>query len=158
VDGRSFRQVMGKFPTGVTVVTTRDGEGVPVGLTVNAFTSVSLDPPLVLVCIDHASHSHDCLLSAESFVVNVLSTAQGTLARRFASDPSEGRFDGVAWHPGPGGALVLEGVSAWVGCTLEAAHEAGDHTILVGRVVEAGVGTEDALAYYRGAFTTVAVP
>ncbi|MHB1191411.1 MAG: flavin reductase family protein [Longimicrobiales bacterium] len=149
---------MGRFPTGVTVVTARDGEGAPVGLTVNAFASVSLDPPLVLVCIDHASHSHDRLLSAGAFAVNVLSAAQDALARRFASDPSEGRFDGAAWGGGPGGAPVLEGVSAWLACTVEAAHEAGDHTIVVGRVHEAGVGTEEALAYYRGAFTTVAGP
>lgn len=149
---------MGRFPTGVTVVTARDGEGVPVGLTVSAFASVSLDPPLVLVCIDRASQSHDLLLSAGSFAVNVLSAAQGALARRFASDPSEGRFDGVAWSGGPGEAPVLEGVSAWLACAVEAAHEAGDHTIVVGRVDEAGVGTEEALAYYRGAFTTLAGP
>jgi len=149
---------MGRFPTGVTVVTARDGEGVPVGLTVSAFASVSLDPPLVLVCIDHASHSHDRVLSTGAFAVNVLSAAQGVLARRFATDPAEGRFDGAAWSVGQGGAPVLEGASAWLVCTVEAAHEAGDHTIVVGRVLEGGVGTEEALAYYRGAFTTVAGP
>ena len=158
MDARSFRQVMGRFPTGVTVVTARDGEGAPVGLTVNAFTSVSLDPPLVLVCIDHASGSHDRLLSAGSFAVNILSAAQGAVARRFASKPSMGRFEGIAWQPGPGGAPVLEGVSAWLECTREVAHQAGDHTILLGRVDAAGVGTPDALAFYGGAFTAVREP
>jgi flavin reductase (DIM6/NTAB) family NADH-FMN oxidoreductase RutF len=110
------------------------------------------------VCIDRASHSHDRLLAAGTFIVNVLSDAQGALARRFASDPAEGRFDGAAWSVGPGGAPLLEGVSAWLACTVEAAHEAGDHTIVVGRVHEAGVGTREALAYYRGALTALAGP
>jgi flavin reductase (DIM6/NTAB) family NADH-FMN oxidoreductase RutF len=149
---------MGRFPTGVTVVTSRDGEGAPVGLTVNAFASVSLDPPLVLVCIDHASTSRVHLMSASSFGVNILSSGQGAVARRFASDPAEGRFDGVAWQGGPGGAPLLDGVAAWLSCTLEAAHEAGDHTILVGRVVAAGTGAAEALAFYRGAFATVTAP
>jgi flavin reductase (DIM6/NTAB) family NADH-FMN oxidoreductase RutF len=146
------------FPTGVTVVTARVGKGDPVGLTVNSFTSVSLDPPLVLVCIDRASDSHDPILAAGSFAVNILSSAQSALARRFAGDPASGRFDGVAWHAGAGDAPVLSGVAAWLACTLDAAHAAGDHTILVGRVDAAGLGDGDALAFYRGAFTAMAEP
>lgn len=147
---------MGRFPTGVTVVTARGPEGEPLGLTVNSFTSVSLDPPLVLVCIDHASASYDRLISAGSFAVNILSAGQLRLASRFAEDPSAGRFDGVGWHPGPGGAPVLAGVAAWAACTLEAAHEAGDHTILVARVDAGEAGSEEALTFYRGAFGVVA--
>jgi flavin reductase (DIM6/NTAB) family NADH-FMN oxidoreductase RutF len=158
VDERSFRKAMGTFPTGVTVVTARAGEDDPVGLTVNAFTSVSLDPPLVLVCIDRASGSHDRIVSAGAFAVNVLSSAQGALARRFASDPASERFTGVPWRSGPGGAPVLEGAVAWLACTLHAAHAAGDHTILVGRVEAVGAGEGEALAFYRGAFTAMTEP
>lgn len=155
LDVLAFRQVMARFPTGVTVVTTRGPDGAPLGLTVSSFTSVSLDPPLVLVCLDHASSSRAPLIGARSFAVNVLSAGQGGLAARFAAEPSVGRFDGVAWRPGPGGAPILSGVAAWVTCTPDAAYEAGDHTILVGRVEGAGAGTEEALSFYRGAFRAV---
>ncbi|NJD19626.1 MAG: flavin reductase family protein, partial [Gemmatimonadetes bacterium] len=117
---------MGRFPTGVTVVTTLDGSGSPVGLTVSAFTSVSLDPPLVLVCIDHASASRPHLLAGRSLAVNILSSGQAAVASRFASEPSAGRFAEGAWRRGPGGAPVLEGVAGWLACRLEVAHEAGD--------------------------------
>jgi flavin reductase (DIM6/NTAB) family NADH-FMN oxidoreductase RutF len=129
-----------------------------VGLTVNAFTSVSLDPPLVLVCIDHASASHDRILSAGSFAVNVLSAGQSSVARRFASDPAAGRFDEIAWRDGPGGAPILDGVSAWLACSVHAVHPAGDHSIVVGRVETAEAGEEEALVFHRGAFTTPAAP
>ena len=99
----SLREVMGVYPTGVTIVAGRDADGIPFGLTVNSFTSVSLDPPLVLVCIGHSSSSHDRLVSGESFCVNVLSGAQGDVAARFAREPSEGRFDDVPWAPGTTG-------------------------------------------------------
>lgn len=155
MDARSFRKVMARFPTGVTVVTARAGEGAPMGLTVNAFTSVSLEPPLVLVCIDRGSGSHDGILSAGSFAVNVLSSAQGAVARRFAADPAAGRFDQVAWRVGPGGAPILDGVVAWLSCAVEATHPGGDHTILVGRVQAADAGSGEALAFYRGVFGAV---
>lgn len=158
MDARSFRQVMGRFPTGVTVVTARDGDGTCVGLTVNAFTSVSLDPPLVLICIGHASDTHDRLLSAGSFAVNVLSSSQAEVARRFASDPAAGRFDQVGWRAGPRGAPILEGVSAWLACVVEAVHPAGDHSIVVGRVDAAEVGAREALVFHRGAFTVLTAP
>lgn len=147
---------MARVPTGVTVVTTRGLDGGPLGLTVNSFTSVSLDPALVLVCIGRASASRDALLAAGAFVVNVLSASQSGLAVRFAADPSAGRFDGVAWRPGPGGAPVLSGVAAWLACSLEIAYEAGDHSVLVGRVDAAEAGTEPSLVFYRGAYGGVA--
>lgn len=156
MDARSFRRVMATFPTGVTVVTARAGEGDPLGITVNAFTSVSLDPPLVLVCLDREADSHDGVLRAGTFAVNVLSSAQEAVARRFAADPAAGRFDQVAWRDGPGGAPILEGVAAWLSCAVEATHPGGDHTIVVGRVVAAYAGPGEALAYYRGAFGAVA--
>lgn len=152
MDALEFRNVLGAFPTGVTVVTSRDGEGAPLGLTVNSFTSVSLDPPLVLVCIDRNANSHDPLLAAGVFTVNVLSARQEWLAARFALEPGDQRFDGVAWEEGPHGTPVLEGVSAWLACSLTEAHLAGDHTILIGHVDDLHAGPDPALVFYRGAF------
>lgn len=146
----SLREVMAGFPTGVTIVAACDDTGVPYGLTVNSFTSVSLEPPLVLVCIDHSSSSHDRLVTAGTFTVNILSGDQEAVAKRFSSDPSESRFDEVAWRPGPAGdPLLVDGV-AWLGCSLDRALGAGDHTILVGRVETAGASDRHALLFHRG--------
>jgi flavin reductase (DIM6/NTAB) family NADH-FMN oxidoreductase RutF len=156
LDAPAFRQVMRAFPTGVTVVTTLDDGGRPVGLTVNSFTSVSLEPPLVLVCLDQSSASHDRVIAARTFVVNVLASDQGVLAARFAADPPRERFDGVDWRPGPGGIPILSGVAAWLACTLEDVHPGGDHSILVARVDEGAVETGKALAFYLGSYRTAA--
>lgn len=152
LDALAFRQVMRTFPTGVTVVTTLGDGGRPVGLTVNSFTSVSLDPPLVLVCLDRDSASHDKVIAAGAFVVNILASDQGALAARFANDPSPGRFDAVEWRPGPGGTPVLAGVAAWLSCTLQDVHAGGDHSILVARVADGAVGEGEALAFYEGSY------
>lgn len=154
LDALVFRQVMRTFPTGVTVVTTVGDGGRPLGLTVNAFTSVSLDPPLVLVCLDRDSASHDKVIAARAFIVNILASDQGALAVRFANDPSAGRFDGVQWRPNPGGTPILEGVAAWLSCTLEDVHAGGDHSILVARVDDGAVGEGEALAFYDGSYRT----
>lgn len=150
-----FRQVMRTFPTGVTVVAARDGEGLPVGLTVNAFTSVSLDPPMVLICIDRRSSSHDVLVERGTFTVNVLASGQEALAERFAADPADGRFAGVAWREGPNGAPVLDGTAAWLACALEAVHAGGDHSILVARVEDAWAAVTPSLVFFRGAYGEV---
>lgn len=155
-DAGALRQVMGLFPTGVTVVAARGTGDAPVGLTVNSLTSVSLDPPLVLVCIDRKASCHDRLIDAGSFAVSILGTDQVHVARRFAEDPSDVRFDGVAWRLGATGDPLVEGCAAWVSCTLEAVHQGGDHSILLGRVAASGVGKGEALTYYQGEFGTVA--
>lgn len=155
-DAETLRKVMGLFPTGVTVVAARGTGDAPVGLTVNSLTSVSLDPPLVLVCIDRKASCHDRLIEAGSFAVSILGVDQVQVARRFAENPSDVRFDGVAWTRGATGDPVLEGCGAWLSCTLEAVHPGGDHSILVGRAVASGVGKGEALTYYRGEFGTVA--
>lgn len=155
MDAQRFREVLGSYPTGVTVVTARDGGGEPFGLTVNSFTSVSLDPPLVLVCIDRLASSHDALLDAGTFVVNVLARDQTGLAARFATDPSGERFLDLNWDEGPLGDPVLPGGVAWLACTLEAVHPAGDHSILVGGVEEAFSSGRDALVFHRGAYGVV---
>ena len=146
----TLRQVMAGFPTGVTVVASSDEQGNPYGLTVNSFTSVSLDPPLVLVCIGQSSASHDRLVSGPGFAVSLLAADQGSVATRFASEPSEGRFDDVAWRPSPRGAPVLDGCVAWLDCDLEEVLQGGDHSILLGRVSATRMEDGPALLFHRG--------
>ncbi len=152
IDGQTMRRVMSRFPTGVTVVAARDADGTPFGLTVSSLTSVSLDPPLILVCIDRGSSSHDRLISAPSFTVSVLSGLQVGVAERFASEPSAGRFDGVRWRVATSGDPIVEGSTAWLSCLRESVYGGGDHSIVLGRVDAAGEGGAEALAFYRGSF------
>ena len=150
----SLRGVMGAYPTGVTIVAARDEGGEPFGLTVNSFTSVSLDPPLVLVCISHASTSHDRLLATEDFAVSLLAGDQEAIAWRFAQEPSEGRFDDGRWTSAPSGAPVLEDALAWLDCRMHEVLDGGDHSIVVGRVVEATATDRPALLFHRGRLTS----
>lgn len=145
----ALKRAFGAFPTGVTVVATA-GEAGPVGFTANSFTSVSLDPPLLLVCHGTHASSHAAFRAAGGFSVNVLAADQGDLARRFASRVPD-RFEGVRWRSGAGGPLI-DGTAAWFDCRTHSMHEAGDHTIMVGRVVDHGHEERDALAYWRGQF------
>lgn len=156
VTALDFRQVMRRFPTGVTVVAVTDPAGDPWGLTVSSFTSVSLDPPLVLVCIDRSSDTHDRLLEAEGFGVSVLAVDQTSVATRFAVDPSAGRFDAVPWHRGPEGYPVLEGSAAWLECAVHDILPGGDHSIILGEVRASGVSGERSMVYHEGAFGSVA--
>ena len=135
----------------IWVVTTVDGEGQAVGFTANSFTSVSLDPPLLLVCIANRSSSLDAFLAADGFSVNILSAAQEDLSRRFAA-PGEDRFAGVAWRPGPAGNPVLSGCCGWFDCRSHKRVVAGDHTILIGKVVGFNHHPERALGYARGGY------
>lgn len=155
-DTGGLRKVMGLFPTGVAVVAARSTGDAPVGLTVNSLTSLSLDPPLLLVCIGRGASCHDRLVQAGSFALSILGTHQVGVARRFAEEPSEVRFDGVAWRPGATGDPLVEGCTAWISCTLESVHRGGDHSILVGRVAGWEVGEGEALTFYRGEFGGVA--
>jgi flavin reductase (DIM6/NTAB) family NADH-FMN oxidoreductase RutF len=148
--GAALRAVMACFPTGVTVVAARDSSGEPIGLTVNSFTSVSLEPPLVLICIGHGSSSHDPIIDARGFTISVLSASQGEVAMRFATRPSEGRFDDVEWRPAPSGHPVIEGAAAWLDCVIDEVITAGDHSILLGRTVACGAGEDPALVFHRG--------
>jgi flavin-dependent trigonelline monooxygenase, reductase component len=145
-----LREVMGAYPTGVTIVTGTDASGVPFGLTVNSFTSVSLAPPLVLVCIGHSSNSHDRLVGASRFGINVLAAHQAPTAERFACEPSDGRFDELVWTPGSSGVPLLEGAVAWLECARHDVVQSGDHSILIGRVERSRVGDGPALLFHRG--------
>jgi flavin reductase (DIM6/NTAB) family NADH-FMN oxidoreductase RutF len=145
---------MGAYPTGVTIVAAREEGGEPFGLTVNSFTSVSLEPPLVLVCIGRTSTAHDRLVSAEHFAVSLLAGDQDAVAWRFAQEPSEGRFDDARWTPAPSGAPILDGALAWLDCETHEVLEGGDHSIIVGRVAEAEVTDRPALLFHRGRLTS----
>ncbi len=150
----TLREVMGTYPTGVTIVAAVDDSGTPFGLTVNSFTSVSLDPPLILVCIGHTSTSHDRLVARSHFAVNLLSAEQGEVAMRFAREPSEGRFEAVAWRAGDTGAPILDDSAAWIECGVEEVVRGGDHSILIGRVLASWVGDAPALLFHRGRLST----
>jgi 3-hydroxy-9,10-secoandrosta-1,3,5(10)-triene-9,17-dione monooxygenase reductase component len=145
---------MGHFATGVTIVTALDGDE-PVGLTAQSFTSLSLEPPLILFCPGKTSSTWPRIEKAGSFCVNILGEAQEAICRTFAASGTD-KFAGVVSTPSDKtGAPVLDDVLAWVDCTLEAVHDAGDHLIVVGRVVDLSVEQEGKpLLFYRGGFGT----
>lgn len=154
-----FRATLGRFATGVTVITTT-ADGRDHGMTVSAFASLSLDPPLVLVCVDRGATMHDLLVEGAVFGVNVLAAGQEALSRRFATGEPEDRFAGVGYARGALGAPLLEGTVAWLECTVAARHPGGDHTIVVGAVAEVGVregaGREGGpLLYYRSGYASL---
>jgi flavin reductase (DIM6/NTAB) family NADH-FMN oxidoreductase RutF len=151
VDPSIFRASLGRFASGITIVTARGARGVDVGMTVSAFSSVSLEPPLVLVCIDHAASVAPALATAEHFAVNILSEEQEPLSRRFAEREVD-RFDGIAYHRGAQGIALLDGALAQLECRTVGRHPEGDHTILIGEVVASAVHEGHPLLYYRGGY------
>ncbi len=151
IDQATFRYVLGQFASGVTVVTTATGE-VYHGITVSSFCSLSLDPPLVLVCIDKRVRSHDALVQAGVFAVNILAQENEHLSRHFASR-SEDKFSSVPYHLGETGTPLLDGVLATLECRLHAQLPGGDHTIFVGEVISTTTRDDtDPLLYYRGGY------
>ena len=151
VEPDRFRSVMGRFATGVTVVTASSPEG-PVGLTANAVCSLSLDPLLLLVCFDNEARTLPVVRKAGRFGVNVLRAEQEELARLFASKtPESEKFAGIP-HTVHDGIPVIEGVLAWVGCRLELVIPGGDHTIGIGAVEAAEAGQGEPLLWFRGGY------
>jgi flavin reductase (DIM6/NTAB) family NADH-FMN oxidoreductase RutF len=146
-----FRRALGHFASGVTAVTTLDGDGRPTGLTASAFTSVSLDPPLVLVCVDHKSQSYPALRERGRFAVNILGLEQEAVSQRFASTRLD-KFDGVPHRLGDLGLPLIDGALAQLECATVSTHVEGDHTIFVGRVERAHLGSGEPLIYYRGRY------
>jgi len=142
---------MGRFATGVTILTVNGTGDRPLGMTASSLASVSLVPPLVSVCVDHEAELHDTILAAQIFVVNVLESHQESLSRRFA-DPHEDRFDGVGYHRSPEGLVLLDGALAHIECDRFATHPGGDHTIVIGRVIGGTTGDGRPLLYYRGGY------
>ncbi|MFL5463789.1 MAG: flavin reductase family protein [Gemmatimonadaceae bacterium] len=146
-----FRAVLGRFPSGVTVVTTRGSDGVDQGMTVSAFCSVSLEPPLVLICIEKTASSHDALTTAPGFVVNVLSARQEQLARRFAILEID-RFAGIGFTRSQSGYAILDDVLAVIECRRVSISAGGDHTIILGEVEASRAESGTPLLYYRGGY------
>jgi flavin reductase (DIM6/NTAB) family NADH-FMN oxidoreductase RutF len=152
-----FRRVLGHFASGVTIISACDAESRPTGLTASAFSSVSLDPPLILVCVDHKSQSYPCLRDRGRFAVNILGLDQEAVSRRFASSRLD-KFDGVPHTISDLGVPLLEGALAHLECVTVSAHVEGDHTIFVGRVERCRIGTGEPLLYYGGKYQRLATP
>lgn len=154
VDAQDFRAIIGCFASGVTVVTVRGEDGEPRGFTANAFSSVSLTPPLVLVCLDHGSESYPAMQQpGVAFAVNVLARGQEDLARRFAGKGGPAKFAGVGHADGRLGVPVFEDTLAVLECTVTASFGSGDHDIVVGEVQHLDVDHDaEPLLFYRGAF------
>jgi len=147
----AFKAAMRHFPTGVTVVTSVR-ERQPRGLTVSSFASVSVDPPLVLICINREARSYLYISESKIFCVNILSGDQGELAKRFASKMRDNQFEGVAFETGRTGAAILSGVVAHLECDVAEEHHAGTHSVFIGRVVSCASRAGSPLGYYNGAF------
>ncbi|HZJ26023.1 MAG TPA: flavin reductase family protein [Acidimicrobiia bacterium] len=150
-DAPGFRSVLGHFATGVTIVTAMD-DGEPVGMAANSFSSVSLDPPLVLFCAALTSSTWPRIQRSRGFAVNILGEHQEHVSQSFATRGAD-RFGSVGWNVGVGGSPILDDVVGFLDCRIEAEHEAGDHVIVVGRVLDLGLTKPvGPLLFHRGAY------
>jgi flavin reductase (DIM6/NTAB) family NADH-FMN oxidoreductase RutF len=155
-DSRALRNALGRFATGVTIVTAIDPDGHPIGLTVNSFTAVSLDPALVLWCLDNNSHNLEAFRRASHHVINVLADDQIDLSNRFATWPAD-RFVALPWAPGKGGAPILPNCCATFEMANETQHRAGDHTIFIGKVDSfSEIAGLKPLLFYAGQYQQIA--
>lgn len=142
---------MGHFATGVTVVTTLDKEGKPFGLTANAFTSLSLNPPLVLICVDKTVQCYPFFEESKLFAVNILGEGQEEISRRFATKGIE-KFAGVQWHRGAHGLALLDDAIGHMECRIVQSYDGGDHTIYLGEVLRAEASGERPLIFFKGKY------
>jgi flavin reductase (DIM6/NTAB) family NADH-FMN oxidoreductase RutF len=152
IDPDTFRATLGRFASGVTIVTARDEEGADHGMTVSAFSSVSLEPPLVLACIAHEASMHEILRRLDRIGVNVLCSTQEHLSRRFADEQETDRFDGIGYSRGESGVALLDDALAHIEARVVARHEAGDHTVFIAEVQTAEPNDGRPLLYYRGGY------
>jgi len=157
LEARELRRACGAFATGVAVATVMGRDGKPHGLTINSFTSVSLEPPLVLVCVARRAASHGPFSSADVFAINILASDQEALSTHFASSHPN-RFAGIEWDHGELGAPVLRGALAVIECETYQRVEAGDHSIFIGLVRRASTRDGEGLVYFRGAYRQMAPP
>ena len=157
LDKTAFRNALGSFVTGVTIVTARDGAGNPVGLTANSFNSVSLDPPMVLWSLSLDSTSLPAFRDAESWAVHILASGQQAMSDRFARRGAD-KFAGLGEKSGPEGAPLIEGCAARFGCRARFEYEGGDHAIFLGEVVDFDRSEADPLIYHGGRYGRVMPP
>jgi 3-hydroxy-9,10-secoandrosta-1,3,5(10)-triene-9,17-dione monooxygenase reductase component len=152
IDSVTFRRVLGHYPTGVSVITSLDPTGAPVGLVVGSFTSVSLKPPLVAFFPDKSSTSWPRIERAGRFCVNILAREQQDLCKRFAAKGND-KFAGLSYELSTAGSPVLKDIVAWIDCAVHAVYEAGDHFIVLGRVLELDIAKADEpLLFFRGGY------
>ena len=151
IDGARFREVLGSYPTGVAIVTCTDAYGVPAGMVIGTFTSVSLDPPLIGYLPMKTSRTFARMRGAPTFCVNILAADQESVCQHFAS-PAEDKFAGLAWHPSPAGNPILDGVVAWIDCDYASVTEIGDHYSVLGGVLDMRLERDTAplLFFQRG--------
>lgn len=156
IDSQAFRTAASRFPTGVTVITTTGAAGIPIGFTANSFTTVSLNPPLVLFCIERQASVIDHFESASGFVVNVLAEEQRWIADRFGAHRVD-RFEGVQHSAGVKGHPVLDGALAVFECRVATVHPGGDHQIIIGEVIALRLGSDErrSLVFYRSGYTSL---
>jgi flavin-dependent trigonelline monooxygenase, reductase component len=154
LDVSEFRKALGRFVTGVTVVTTLAPDGAPRGFTANSFTSVSLRPPLILVCIARSAASHNIYESAASFAVSILSQDQQSISSTFASSRPD-KFADIDWSLSANGCPIIGSSAAWLDCIKHDMIEAGDHTILIGRVEQFSHSARMPLGYYQGRYVAL---
>lgn len=153
IDDAHFKEAMSRFASGVTVVTT-EHEGVLFGMTVASFASLSLHPPLVLVCVAKAAKSHEAIRATGKFGVSILASTQAELSGRFASKV-EDKFAGVSYHLGENGVPLLDGAVCTLECRVHDQFVSGDHSIFTGEVLEAHVTDAAPLAYYRSSYREI---
>ncbi len=153
IDADTFRSILGRFASGITIVTARDAEGGDHGMTVSAFCSLSLNPSLVLIAIDHAASMYDLLLTHPAIGISILSSEQETFSRRFAADEDD-RFDGIPVRRAENGTVLLDDALAHMECRLLQHHDAGDHTIFIAEIDRAHPRAAEGqpLLYYRGGY------
>ena len=154
VSNNEFRAALSRFVSGVTVVTALGKDNLPAGITVSAFSSLSLDPPLILACIDKRASLHDHLTEGSYFAVNILAEDQQDISRLFASK-DEDRFNGTRYRWGVSGAPLLDGSVAYIECRVVHAYPGGDHTIIVGEVESTSIADHKPLVYYRGDYANL---
>ncbi len=153
----NLKAAMRRFPQGVTVVTTQPADE-PIGITVASFTSISLNPPLILVSIAKGTNYHDLFVKSKSFAVNILASDQGDMSERFAGKVPQGehRFRSVKYHTGGSGSPLIENALSWIECRNWKAIEAGDHTIVLGEVTSCTTGKETTpLLYFNRQYATI---
>jgi flavin reductase (DIM6/NTAB) family NADH-FMN oxidoreductase RutF len=151
IEAQELRRVMGHFATGVTVITTKDKEGAPQGLTANAFMSLSLDPPLAIVSVDKKATCYGCFEVGNGYAVNFLAEDQEEISKRFATKGVD-KFVDLKWQAGSNGAALIDGALGSVECKITQCHDGGDHTIVVGEILNVAANGDRPLLFFKGKY------